>query len=185
MESLRKRVPFKSDTEGDTGEDTRILDEQEQDELIAEFRGKAESMDKRIYRQAQIYTGISCLLHTIFFFRPSLLDETPIMFARLFALVNVLVHVNLLLLLTPSLDTPVHQLAKETPHLPLSPIRTLCVAGAAPIFSLISRRGWQQTSWWSVAFVITLLVWVMQQSIQENKASLENLEKLKYDAKGA
>ncbi|KAL5524304.1 hypothetical protein ACEPAF_9444 [Sanghuangporus sanghuang] len=185
MERLRRRVPFKPDGEVDVSEDSRILDEQEQEQWISELREKAENLDRRIYRQSQVYTGLSCVLHVILFFRLSLLDETPILFARLFVFIQVLVHVNLLILLTPTLDTPVHRLAKELPRLPLPIPLTLGVASLAPLVSFLSGRSWTQTGWWSVAAVITLLVWIMLQSVQDSRTNLEHLEKLKYDAKGA
>ena len=172
----------------------------EQEQWIAELREKAENLDRRIYRQSQVYTGLSCILyaitfprlsecrrtdvkgsyrHVILFFRLSLLDETPILFARLFVFIQVLVHVNLLLVLTPTLDTPIHRLAKELPHVPLPVPWTLGIASFAPLVSLLSGRSWTQTGWWSVAAVITLLVWLMLQSVQDSRTNLESLEKLK------
>lgn len=121
----------------------------------------------------------------MFFFRLDLLNESPIIAARLFALLQILIHVNLMILLTPTFDSPLHRLVKETAFLPLPVPWALGIAVSAPVFSLSGGKSWQQTGWWSVTVIITSLVWVMLRSIDENKEGLENLEKLKYDAKGA
>lgn len=87
--------------------------------------------------------------------------------------------------LTPTLNSVVHRVSRETPYLPLPVLWTLGSSGLAPLVSLTSGKSWQQTSWWSVTLVITLLVWTMLQSVQDSDENLEKLEKLRYDAKGA
>lgn len=54
-----------------------------------------------------------------------------------------------------------------------------------PILSVLSRRSWLQTAWWSMTLLVILVAHRGMQWINEAEVNIDELEKLKYDAKGA
>ncbi|PCH40055.1 hypothetical protein WOLCODRAFT_162055, partial [Wolfiporia cocos MD-104 SS10] len=113
--SLRQRIPFRfsGDDNTDDADDTRILDEQEQEEVIAHLRAQSHASAQRDARLVQAVLALSCLLHIMF-----LLDQThtsplyvlltahtppatSIPLAAPLTLLHVLLHVLLFLRLLP------------------------------------------------------------------------------------
>ncbi|KAH8104921.1 hypothetical protein DFH11DRAFT_1329377 [Phellopilus nigrolimitatus] len=185
MENLRKRVPFKFSAQDRHDEDNIVMDDQEQEELISTLRENVAQKNKIYLSILQAFAGISCLLHVVFFFGLTLLNEPPIALARLFALVQVLLHADLLLFLTPTLDSPIHRLSRDLPHLPMPASWTLGLASLAPFVSVMSEKSWQQTGRWSATLFVLLVVSTVLHWMKEGEQSIDELERLKYNAKGA
>lgn len=59
------------------------------------------------------------------------------------------------------------------------------LSAVGPILSVISGRSWLQTAWWSMTLFVILAAQRGIQWINEAEVNVDELEKLKYDAKGA
>ena len=61
----------------------------------------------------------------------------------------------------------------------------LALSVLAPVYSLFTSSDPVQTVIWSLAGGVTAIDWVMVHAVSEGQQDIEELEKLKYDAKGA
>lgn len=124
--------------------------------------------------------------HIIFFFKYFLNDE-PIVFPRLFALVQVFVLASDFLLLS-SESRKISQYPEQNSNLNVKPLSIQWITAISlisPFVSLISKKGWYQTGWWAIACIITVFVWILLRDIRSGIESVESLENLRYDVKGA
>jgi len=200
--SLRQRIPFRFD---DGEEDDHVLDEQEQEELVREFRANAAAATGLCLLGLQVVIGLSCALHFIFIlkqpkespFYALLPDRTPsptIPLPTLFALLQILLQLHLSLHVLP----PAHPLLRalsstSTSHapgllqLPLSLTHPAPVAATAvaPTLALLLRHGWPDVAWWAVAGGVTLLVFYVKRWIGQNEESIKELDGMRYEARGA
>lgn len=110
----------------------------------------------------------------------------PLPLATLFALLHIFVHGNLnLLLLSPEHQLRSRASAIANGNLPLPYSALFGVSAIAPVLSLSLRHSWLDVVWWSAAILVTWLIYNGQQWVQEENASIANLEKMRYTAKGA
>ncbi|TDL23319.1 hypothetical protein BD410DRAFT_787659 [Rickenella mellea] len=190
MENIRKRIPFKVPPEllGTEEEETnaRIQDEQEQEEVINALRVETDTLNAVIQRILLSSVGISLFLHTFLLLNPNVfLDtlSTPTPLIRLAALIQTSLQFNLLMLVRGWTWLPVR--IREIPNFPISIQYTTLLASAVPTISILSGRSWSQTAVWAAADLVSLFVWTGLQWIREGNASIVELEKLRYEAKGA
>lgn len=59
------------------------------------------------------------------------------------------------------------------------------LSAVGPILSVLSGRSWLQTAWWRMSLFVILAAQRGMQWINEVEVNVDELEKLKYDAKGA
>ncbi|KLO12989.1 hypothetical protein SCHPADRAFT_828687 [Schizopora paradoxa] len=208
MDQMRKRNPFKSIDDGVEQDDVRILDEQEQEEVIQELRRVNNASNNQFLIALRILVGISTFLRVLSFDSPQLIlslfltirtHDSPIILSRLFALLHTGVHLNVLLhLFTNSNSSPgaagisrqirlddVPSWIADVPYLPLPFTWTFFLALLAPLTSIVSTRAWQQSAWWSTAFCLSLVSGRILAWISEGEESIRKLEGLQYNAKGA
>lgn len=123
--------------------------------------------------------------HLVFFVRLRHFDEPLINLARPLTFLQVFVHINLLLLLTPHYNTPLHQLVKEQTELFPPMPWLLGLSCVAPFVSIVLRKSWHQTGWWSVTFFVTVAIKLLMSWTEEEEKNVEELESLRYSAGGA
>ncbi|KDQ62335.1 hypothetical protein JAAARDRAFT_122292 [Jaapia argillacea MUCL 33604] len=197
MESLRKRVPFKlsSDSSGDNFEETRILDEQEQEEIIEELKREISKSSSQYTSALVLVVGLSCLLQFISLLKPptehpfvpifsSDIAEPAIPGARPFTVLHILIHANLLLSLLFDQNW-VKDLELGQFRLPTSYTHMLLASAIAPILSVILGKTWATTGWWSVTILVSLLVQTVQGWLEAGNENIVELEKMRYVARGA
>jgi len=190
--SIRQRVPFRFSNNEE--EDDRILDEQEQEELVQHLKEKAVAASNHYLLGIQVVIGLSCALHLIFIFKQPkesplyalLPDHTPsptIPLPTLFALLQILLQLHLILHALP----PAHPILGPMSFLPLSlshPV-TLAATAVAPTFTLLLRHDWPDVAWWALTGSMTLLVFYVKKWIRQSEESVRELNGMRYDARGA
>ncbi|KAH9922805.1 uncharacterized protein BXZ73DRAFT_91529 [Epithele typhae] len=139
----------------DDGQDGPILDEQEQEELIENLRKADESSNLIYHVGLEAVIGLSLVLSR---------------------------KVSPLAVLLP--DSPV--LAIITAH-PPSSISSYhpWFAAVGPAYALLLGRGLVDVLWWGVPAVITGVVAPVTKWVQDGEKDLQELEKLRYTARGA
>ncbi|OCH91221.1 hypothetical protein OBBRIDRAFT_729148 [Obba rivulosa] len=197
--SLRQRIPFRF-AENEEAEDDRVLDEQEQEELIDRLRSQDATANQLYLQLLRVPLALSCALHIIFLFKdpkesplyalfPAQTPIPSIPRSPLFALLNVLLQLNLVLHTFP----PQHPLflyisRLEPPFslpLPFSHPVALVTPAVAPTLSLLLRRSWLDFAWWCMALVMTMLVYTVQVWIRSSDEQIRELEGMRYRAPGA
>ena len=141
---------------------------------------------------AYITFSLECLLLTqisrqvLFIISPSFfLDDKPIFAARFYLFLNIILHVNLMLVLSPELEK---WMEKSDPAFDFSEQDAWMISYfslIAPVVSFICWRSWTQTIWWCSTAILSSSVRLGVRGIKEGDLSIENLEKLKYEMKGA
>lgn len=101
-----------------------------------------------------------------------------------FALLHILVHILALVrLLTP--DSPLRvAIAASCPPL-LSFTVLFSASSIAPTICLMTFSNWRDLVWWAVPEVLVLFLWATGKWVAEEADSIQKLESLRYDAKGA
>ncbi|OBZ71542.1 hypothetical protein A0H81_08427 [Grifola frondosa] len=195
--SLRQRIPFRYfDAEEET---ERVLDEQEQEELIQDLRRQSDSSNNLYVTLLHVLLALSGIVHLIYLYSPTkespfsaLLGShspaPPIPLASAFDVLHMLLHLHLHLhLLHP--EHPIRRMLSSAPNipfpLPLTHPLILTAPALAPVLSLLLRRDWRDALWWSVASGMTWLVYSTLKWIQKNEEDIHELEKMQYDARGA
>jgi len=202
----RKRVGFKANTDGLSDDEGRVLDEQEQDEVIDGIRHKMEKSD----REHQLGTGImallSFILHVIYLFNP-LRPPTAVLFAT--PDMNSPIPLNIMFtclhlclqgyLCISVFYPPANRKARDyffsmwsntrvstgyTPsiHPYLFP---LLMSSIAPVLCILLRKGWVNFTWWCFCGTLFSIHSFVRRGRLRDEARIEGLEKLKYHAKGA
>ncbi|TFY83376.1 hypothetical protein EWM64_g640 [Hericium alpestre] len=188
MTSLRQRIPFNFSNDSD-GEDTHILDEQEQEELIQRLRAQNYDSNELYLRILSIAVALSCFLHLIYLANPDKgsplavlltprIPAAPLPLANAFALLHAAIHLNLMMMSYPG--RPVSNDIQPLPYLVVYP-----AAAVAPVLCLFLGLGLANIAWWGVALVIVVLHDAVHRWILQGEESIAQLEKLKYKAKGA
>ncbi|KAJ7505277.1 hypothetical protein B0H11DRAFT_1904663 [Mycena galericulata] len=180
MNSLRQRVPFHAAADDDESSGV-VLDDVEQDELIANLRVRNAQTTARTLFVLDVVLVFSALLQVVYLLnslspvslRPPDPDP-PIPWPVAFALLALALHVNLALRLHPSPDRPP----------PLSYAFAYSLAGVAPTLSLFLARSWQATLWAAVPALVVALTHSVHSTLQEGDEALAELETLKYRAPG-
>lgn len=189
MNTLRQRVPFQAaaDDEDDSGV---VLDDVEQDELIADLRVRNVQTTARTLLVLDVVLVFSALLQVVYLLKGSkespLLavfplppstapdPDPPIPWPAAFALLALALHANLALRLHPTPRAPA----------PLSYAFSYALAGVAPTLSLFLARSWQATLWAAVPALVVALTHSVHNTLQEGDEALAELEALKYRAPG-
>ncbi|KAG9097090.1 hypothetical protein FRC06_007977 [Ceratobasidium sp. 370] len=193
--TVRQRKAFAFSEDGEIIEDeSRVLDEQEQEEIIDELRQAAKRSNDNMTMAitgmlvlgivSQLYflstmlrgsqlTPLSPLLDTI-------LEPRPLI---PFASILTILHIGILALDIISLLPALSNLQKSIPtdfsrYAPL----TTCLA---PALAILSGRDVAQLAWWCVPAEITALVWVSRGWMAGAAEDIMELEQLRYDSKGA
>ena len=68
---------------------------------------------------------------------------------------------------------------------PRNAILHLAATLIAPIHSLLSGEYYVKTLIWSIAPAVILIDWALIHAVRQGQASIDELERMKYDAKGA
>ncbi|KAH7885215.1 hypothetical protein F5I97DRAFT_1928623 [Phlebopus sp. FC_14] len=193
MQRLRKRIPFAFQSEIG-GDEQIVLDEQEQAEVVEEFRQQNVASHQQYRNYLQIMLGLSCLLHVIYwfseresplftFFPPSPLQHdanSPLDISGILAYVAILIHVNLCLLVHPR-----NIVVAGHPIRAIGFLETFAWSAAAPIISIYWQKAWQTTAWWCTSGFLTAVVYVIHGWIERADEEVRELEKLRYRAAGA
>ncbi|KAI0076348.1 hypothetical protein K474DRAFT_1684890 [Panus rudis PR-1116 ss-1] len=199
--SIRQRIPFKF-SEDATGEEDRILDEQEQEELIQKLKSESESRTTQYTLTIHVLLGLCYILQIIYLFKSS--KESPILALfpndiavnehlpapNLWTLTNLFTLLNLTIHLLPQ-SHPVRQSLRQlhsspyTYFLPLPFPLLFSISAVPPTLALMLRRHWQEFAWWCFAPFMTWFVHSAEKWAREEAEGIQNLEKLRYDAKGA
>ncbi|KAI0712144.1 hypothetical protein C8Q76DRAFT_622003 [Earliella scabrosa] len=188
--AVRQRVPFRFSE--DDEQDGHILDEQEQEELIGRLRQESETSNSIYYMGLQVVLGLSLLIHLVFLFSssklspleallPSSSPSQPVPLATGLTFLNILIHLHLALFTLPPTALPPHL---KLP-LPLSHPITVTVPAVAPAYALVLGRGQADVIWRAIPGILTVLVALVLKWIRDADRDLTELEKLKYNARGA
>ncbi|KAG8702688.1 hypothetical protein FRC12_008686 [Ceratobasidium sp. 428] len=193
--TVRQRKVFTFSEDGDKTEDeARILDEQEQEDIVDELRQAAKRSNDSL---ARAITGILVLgiISQLYFLSTILrgsqltplspLLDTFLEPKPLIPLASVLtvLHVGILSLDIISLLPALSSLQKSIPadFSRYAPLAT----SLAPTLAIISGRDVAQLAWWCVPAEITALVWVSRGWMAGAVEDIAGLEQLRYDSKGA
>ena len=103
-----------------------------------------------------------------------------------FAILHLLVHVNLTLHLLPSLHpTRLMISSVSSGFVPLRHTILFGMSSLAPFISLCLRLNWLELIWWSATLLLSWFIHSGQRWAKEEEEALQELEGLRYDAKGA
>ncbi|KAI0917268.1 hypothetical protein AcW2_007447 [Taiwanofungus camphoratus] len=180
-----------------------VTNNKEQEEVIERLQTQSNTANNQYMLLCQVVIGLSCLLHFIFLLRgskesplfvllPSGVPSPSIPAAPLFAVLHIILHLNLSLHLLPAHSEVFHSVfpssySFHSPSLPLlfsHPV-TLTAPAVAPTLSLLLHRGWPDVAWWSIAGGMTLFVYSVQKWIRQSEEGIRELEGMRYNAKGA
>ncbi|KAG9227588.1 hypothetical protein PTI98_011150 [Pleurotus ostreatus] len=192
---LRKRIPFKVRDEDDSTA-LKVLDDQEQEELIHGLRRQNSTSNWYYILGADITLILSLLLHLSYFFNSS--NASPLFaiapsptsgifpLASLFTQINLLVHINLYGLLHPE---RVRSLLDEAQPYSLSLLSySLCYAITCVPPSLCLFMGlteWQTLGWWLFTPFVVYIVQSIHEATVAGDRNIAELEALRYSAPGA
>ncbi|KAI0754993.1 hypothetical protein C8Q80DRAFT_1142322 [Daedaleopsis nitida] len=198
--AVRQRVPFRFSEDGE--DDGRILDEQEQEEVIGRLRKENEDSNAAYHIALQIVIGLSFIIHVLFLFSGSKLSPlanvlpgppptAAVPFATALTLLQLLIHLNLSLYSLP----PKHRYRHLVPHaalprslelpLPLAHPISIILTIVAPTYALLLGRGYADVIWWAVPGALTGLVALVKKWMRDGEKDVAELEKLRYTARGA
>ncbi|KAJ7095835.1 hypothetical protein B0H15DRAFT_74708 [Mycena belliarum] len=181
MTSLRHRVPFRA-VDDDDGNPAAVLDDQEQEELVAELNAANARSSARAVLVLDTVLVLSALLHIVSLFTgenpllaffPSPAPEPPPC-PTAFTLLALALHASLAVHLHPQ------------PRLrgPLPYALTYALAAVAPAVALVLGCAWQTTAWAAVPALVVALTHSVHATLREGDAALAELESLKYRAPG-
>ena len=192
MDSLRRRVPFKASNDDDSEEnDSRILDEQEQETLIRTLRDSNNTSSRQHVLALRTILTLSLFLQLLSFRDNPLSVIVPpatpgpsssIPLPGLFTILSLLVHINLAFLAFMDYIKP----RFHTSHVhPISYQLSYALSAVAPTLSLFLRRPWQSTIWWGLTTTVVFTAQSIMESINEGNKDISELESMKYVAFGA
>ncbi|TFK64643.1 hypothetical protein BDN72DRAFT_846410 [Pluteus cervinus] len=195
MDNLRRRVPFTISESAEDHEEALILDEQEQEAIIESLRKENVESNQQYLLFAYVLLGLSTFLQVISFFGSS--ERNPILnvfptnqtggisipLSRVFTLVSLIIHFDLLRSIYPDEQGSTTLLDVSVPTTPI--YISYCITTIPTILSLSLSCPWQTTTWWSVPIVMTFLTHFVKESIRQGRSLLSELESKKYVAPGA
>ncbi len=101
-----------------------------------------------------------------------------------FALLHILVHImTLVRLLSPANPLRVAIAASCPPLLSFTVL--FSVSSIAPTICLMTFSNWRDLVWWVIPELLVLFIWATGKWTAEEANSIQKLESLRYDAKGA
>lgn len=121
-------------------------------------------------------------------------------FANWFALLNIIMLLNVMLHLPKDLSfprvlhsvlnslmsrLPIHIQEATRPHIPLPVTLTACLCTFPLSVAVSTVRDIPQILWWSLPDIVILTVVLVRSWIKGTNLDMEGLEKMKYEAKGA
>ncbi|KAF8272257.1 hypothetical protein EI94DRAFT_1718837 [Lactarius quietus] len=177
MPSVRKRTPFLfAGEEGDSLRDRPVLDDQEQEQVVQTLKAENDASDRQIWLCLRVVMSCLAFLHALYLFRrdnplnPFLSNAQPprIPFDVPLALFHTLIVLSLVVF--PRLDSNV-QVSRGTP--------------TNPTYCALTSQGLTNFLWWSFALAAVALHHSFHTLIRRGKASVSQLEELKYDSRGA
>ncbi|KAH8104775.1 hypothetical protein BXZ70DRAFT_615670 [Cristinia sonorae] len=202
--SVRQRVPFRFSENGD--ENARILDEQEQEELLEQLKRKSDENNSQYSFFIRIVIALSSTLHILYLLKSPESKKPPIavLFPNytppdgfrpitghlFFTTLNLFIHANL----SVHLAHPTHHVREwlargdyhqYTSFLPLPFSVLFALSAPAPLMSFIVSNGWHDVVWWGETAAMVWFVSSAHRWMGEETESLRNLERLRYDARGA
>ncbi|KAH9891673.1 hypothetical protein C8Q73DRAFT_82831 [Cubamyces lactineus] len=198
MSAIRQRVPFRFTDEGD--QDNRILDEQEQEELIDRLRQASSSSNAIYLWSLQAVIGLSILLHGLYLLRsprqspfavfsPDAPTGAPVPFATLLTFLQIAILCNLSLNLLPQNHPLRHTLRTDALPLqlplPSSHVAALLAPVFAPAYAILLGQSWVDMVWWSTTGIVVALVAIILRWMKEEENEIAELENLRYTARGA
>ncbi|KAI0789732.1 hypothetical protein C8Q75DRAFT_764724 [Abortiporus biennis] len=200
--SIRQRTTYKF-SEHDDENENRVLDEQEQEELIERLKEESQTRNAQHLFLMQIVIGLSFLLQVIYFLSdsrhppiaalfPDYLPPNfgPIPLSIIFILLNMFIHLNLSVHLLPQH----HHIRRifpriySSPYVHFIPLTFPILFGLsfpAPFVSLLIGNGLLDVAWWLETTLLTWFVYAAQSWIGEESEGIRNLESMRYDVKGA
>ncbi|KAK7681527.1 hypothetical protein QCA50_015259 [Cerrena zonata] len=199
--SVRQRIPFKF-SEDTQEEDQHILDEQEQEELIQKLKEESDVHNAQYLMVLQALIGLSSILQCIYLMKADkeppiaplitseLIPPTSVPLPNLWTILNLFYHANLSIHLLP-LSNPIRQSLQKirsSPYILLLPIGYSILYGlsvAPALLSLFSGNSWVDVVWWLATPAMVYFVHSSQRWFAQETEGIQNLEKLRYDAKGA
>ncbi|KDQ11052.1 hypothetical protein BOTBODRAFT_190014 [Botryobasidium botryosum FD-172 SS1] len=173
-----------------------VLDEQEQEEIIRNLRAESnKSTANHVFFLLSLLT-LSLILQFIFLNKSAWSTQTATPLSIFFseapapllggAVLFTLVHISVLILdiglLPPDPNLKIDTLPSFI-H-PLLPVRGLFLL-LAPTISFLMRKDMAQTIWWALPAGVHSIVWLSSKWIEAEAQSLQKLEELRYNAKGA
>ncbi|KAJ7459884.1 hypothetical protein FB451DRAFT_1563576 [Mycena latifolia] len=190
MSSLRHRVAFQTGGDDDEGGVPVVLDEQEQDELVASLHAANAQTTAHAVLVLDAVLAFSALLQLVYLLNPSKASpllalvplapsappdpDPPLPCPSLFALLALALHANLALHLHP----------RPQLRAPLAYPLMYALAAVAPTLALFLARSWQTTVWAAVPGLVVALMHSVHATLQEGNEALAELESLKYRAPG-
>jgi len=205
METLRRRIPFQTSEEGQ--EDDRILDEEEQEQVLEALHKENDLRTQQYYTFLQICIAITLFLQLLFLFsqrtplhilHPNLKTPAPplIPLSTLFTMLNIVALLNSALYLPEDMVLPhaINQIksrvfseAQEalSTSLPFPLMWGVLLSSLAPAISILGVKDVPQILWWAFPALVVGIAGLVISWIRDTKAELMSLEKLKYEAKGA
>jgi len=202
----RKRTGFRADADGLPSDGDRILDEQEQDEVIDGIRHQMTKSCRGHEIGVGIIALLSCVLHVIYLYNP-LRPPTAIFFTTpdanspiplrtMFTYLHICLQGYLFVsIFHPPTDRRVRTYIFSVwsgvrvstgygppvdPHL-----YPLLVSSIAPTLCIVLRKGWANFTWWCFCGTLFSIHLFVRRGRIRDEARMEGLEKLKYHAKGA
>jgi hypothetical protein len=190
MDALRRRNPFKY-SELSESQDTHILDEQEQSELIDNIKSLNATSNNQNRIALQITLALSFLLHIIYIFSdynsplivvfpPAGGPESPLYLSPVLTLLAIILHANAALLTHP------RKLVLARRRITLLPYSVAFgLSAISPTISVLSGKTWQTTAWWCTAAFLTWIVHASNKWVVQEQESIYELERMKYISAGA
>ncbi|KAF5360907.1 hypothetical protein D9756_004897 [Leucocoprinus leucothites] len=195
MDPLRRRTTFKFSEDEDVDQE-RILDEQEQDQVIKKLREQSERSKEQQFIFVRILVLLSAVLQFIQLLTPTnsnpvliiFPEDTPsprstIPFATGFTLLALFIHLNLAILFHPD-EVRTHLQLTHNPK-PLSYGMLYALSAVSPTLSLFLRLSWQTTAWWLFTTVIVFVVQSAMDTVESSTRDISELESIRYVSKGA
>ena len=122
---------------------------------------------------------------------PDITPPDPVPFATALTLLQILLHAHLCLYCLP----PSHSYRKLALNtflppslalpLPLSHPAAIILPLLGPCYTLVLGRGRADVLWWGMPGILTALVALVTKWMRDGERDLEELEKLRYTARGA
>ncbi|KAG2134367.1 hypothetical protein BD769DRAFT_1353411 [Suillus cothurnatus] len=190
MDALRRRNPFKY-SELSESQDTHILDEQEQSELIDNIKSMNATSNNQNRIALQITLALSFLLHIIYIFSdynsplivvfpPTGGPESPLYLSPVLTLLAIILHANAALLTHPRKLVLARRRITPFPY-----SIAFGLSAISPTISVLSGKTWQTTAWWCTAAFLTWIVHASNKWIVQEQESIYELERMKYISAGA
>ncbi|OSD07193.1 hypothetical protein PYCCODRAFT_1381746 [Trametes coccinea BRFM310] len=196
--AVRQRIPFRFSE--DDEQDEHVLDEQEQEQVIDRLRQESASSNEMYSLGLQAVIGLSLLLHVLYMLRSSGESPLAVLFqnaslrspmplASVFTLLQILIHCNLGLNTLP-LHNRLRRAVQRYPSptqlpVPISHPLSVFAPALAPLYAFLMGQDWVDVLWWSTAGCLTFLVAAVLKWMREEEQEIAELEKLRYDARGA